>query len=198
MDIADRLTTIAATVTLTTAGWIVAASGIEIKPAAEPRPASVAAFAPTPVDRPAAPAGALIIPVEGVTADKLVDTYADARGGGTRSHEAIDIIAPRGTPVIAAAPGTIERLFASKDGGNTIYLRSADRRTIHYYAHLDRFAAGLAEKQSVARGQVLGTVGSTGNATTPHLHFAILLTAPEAEWWKPTMAINPYPLLRGR
>ena len=131
-------------------------------------------------------------------AEQLGDTFTDERGGGERLHEALDIMAPRGTRVLAAAPGTVERLFQSQAGGNTIYVRSNDRRTIHYYAHLDAYAPGLEEGDRVSRGEVIGTVGSSGNASeeAPHLHFAILRTTPDAEWWEPATAINPYPLLR--
>ena len=142
--------------------------------------------------------GRLIIPVQGVRADQLVDTWGQSRDDGARAHEAIDIMAPAGTPIVAAGAGTVEKLFLSEAGGNTIYVRAADRRTIHYYAHLQAYAAGLAEGQAVRRGQRLGTVGSTGNAdpAAPHLHFAILRVAPEAHWWEPTTAVDPFPLLR--
>lgn len=145
-------------------------------------------------------AGEYLLPVAGVRPEDLSDTFADARGGGTRVHEAIDIMAERGTPVLAATPGTVEKLFSSKAGGLTIYIRSLDRRTITYYAHLDGYAPSLAERQPVRQGQQLGTVGSTGNAdpAAPHLHFAIFQTTPEAGWWEPAHAINPYPVLRGR
>lgn len=140
----------------------------------------------------------LLVPVKNIRPSDLTDTFSDARGGGARLHEAIDIMAPRGTSVVAAAPGTIEKLFTSDAGGLTIYVRSDNRRTIHYYAHLDEYAKGLKEGQKVRRGQRLGTVGSSGNASqdAPHLHFAILQTTPDAEWWEPANAINPYPLLR--
>lgn len=142
----------------------------------------------------------LLIPVLNVRPADLSDTFTDSRGGGTRLHEAIDIMAPRGTSVLAAAPGTIERLFRSEAGGNTIYVRSGDGETIHYYAHLDRYAEGLREGQRIRRGQRLGTVGSSGNAAqdAPHLHFAILQTTPDAEWWEPANALNPYPILTGQ
>ena len=145
-----------------------------------------------------AAAGELMVPVLNVRPDELSDTFTDSRGGGERLHEAIDIMAPRGTSVVAASPGTIERLFQSDAGGLTIYVRSNDGRTIHYYAHLDEYAKGLTEGQKVRRGQRIGTVGSTGNASAdaPHLHFAILQTTPDAEWWEPANAVNPYPLLR--
>ncbi|MFM5929548.1 MAG: M23 family metallopeptidase [Novosphingobium sp.] len=142
----------------------------------------------------------LVIPVDGVQRHQLVDTFTEARANGARRHDAIDILAPLGTPVRAAAPGFIEKLFQSREGGNTIYLRSADRRVLYYYAHLDRYAAGLAERQSVAAGQVIGTVGYSGNANpaAPHLHFAINVTTPEARWWDKALAVNPYPLLMRR
>lgn len=145
-------------------------------------------------------AGELLIPVLNVRPGDLSDTYSDSRGGGERLHEAIDIMAPTGTSVVAAGPGVIEKLFRSDAGGKTIYVRSNDGRTIHYYAHLDEYAEGLKEGQKVRRGQRLGSVGSTGNASpdAPHLHFAILQTTPDSEWWEPANAVNPYPLLTRR
>lgn len=217
----DRLLTIVVTATLTSAVWIVGggtdlerANGLATQGAqarseggagSKAAQAKVArAPAAAAGDAVSAPIGAaptdLAIPVAGVRGRDLVDTFTQARGGGTRLHEALDIMAPRGTPVVAAAAGTIEKLFLSKPGGKTIYIRSPDRGTIHYYAHLHDYAPGLAEGQSVRRGQQLGSVGSTGNADPagPHLHFAILRTAPQAKWWEPSTPVNPYPLLRGR
>ena len=109
-------------------------------------------------------------------------------------------MAAEGTPVIAAAPGKVEKLFLSKPGGMTIYVRSPDGRMIYYYAHLRDYAPGLAEGQQVTAGQRLGSVGHTGNASPdgPHLHFALMQTTPEAKWYQPTVALNPYPLLVGR
>ena len=143
------------------------------------------------------PAG-LALPVVGIKATDLVDTYASARGAGRR-HDAIDIMAAEGTPVIAAADGTIEKLFNSVRGGTTIYERSVDRNWIYYYAHLSAYAPGLGEGQQVKRGQVIGRVGHTGDASPsgPHLHFAINRMAPGERWWNGT-AINPYPLLAGK
>lgn len=143
-------------------------------------------------------APALIIPVTGVRLDELVDTYTQARASGARRHDAIDILAPRGTAVIAAAPGTIEKLLLSKDGGNTVYVRSIDRRRIYYYAHLDSFAPGLDEGMTLRQGNLIGAVGSTGNAdpSAPHLHFAVWMTTPERKWWEEAVALNPFPLLR--
>ena len=120
-----------------------------------------------------APSG-LALPVMGIGPDNLVDTYDAARGEG-RSHDAIDIMADEGTPVIAAADGTIEKLFTSVRGGTTIYERSVDQKWVYYYAHLSAYAPGLAEGQQVKRGQVIARVGHTGDASPsgPHLHFAI-------------------------
>ena len=145
------------------------------------------------------PAG-LAIPVAGVKGGQLSDTYAQARAGGARVHDAIDIMAPRGTPVVAAAPGRVEKIFFSPGGGGkTLYIRSPDNRWVYYYAHLDQYAGGLAEGRSVTRGSLLGSVGSTGNASPegPHLHFAIHRMGP-GEKWHQGQAINPYPLLAGR
>ena len=139
----------------------------------------------------------LVIPVQGVKAGQLVDTFTQAREGGLRVHDAIDIMAPRGTPVLAAAAGTVEKLHTSAAGGLTIYLRCDDRRFIHYYAHLDQYAPGLVEGQRVTQGQMIGAVGITGNADPngPHLHFAVQQTSAEAKWYQPSLALNPYPLL---
>jgi len=138
-----------------------------------------------------------MIPVINVSAVDLIDNYSDERGGGTRLHQGIDIAAPAGTSVRASAPGTIERLFRSDAGGNTVYVRSEDRETIYYYAHLQDYAPGLNEGQQVRRGQRLGSVGSSGNAEpdAPHLHFEVMRTTPDAEWWEPAASVNPYPLL---
>ena len=140
----------------------------------------------------------LAIPVVGIKAGQLGDTYDDARGQGRR-HDAIDIMAAEGTPVIAAADGRIEKLFNSVRGGITIYERSADQNWMYYYAHLSAYAPGLAEGQQVKRGQVIGRVGHTGDANVagPHLHFAVNQMAPGERWWN-GRAINPYPLLAGK
>lgn len=140
--------------------------------------------------------GRLPIPVAGVAPAQLVDTWGQSRAGGARTHEAIDIMAERGTPVLAAAPGRVEKLFASHDGGNTVYVRSRDGRLVFYYAHLDAYRPGLAEGQGVRRGDLLGTVGATGNASAdaPHLHFSVKRMAPGESWHDGT-PVNPYPLL---
>jgi murein DD-endopeptidase MepM/ murein hydrolase activator NlpD len=142
----------------------------------------------------------LAIPVPGVRPGQLVDTYTQARAGGARTHDAIDIVAAEGTPVVAAADGTVEKLFFSAGGGgNTLYVRSPDQRWTYYYAHLQGYAPGLAEGQRIRRGQPIGRVGHTGNAVAagPHLHFAINRMQPGERWWQGS-PINPYPLLAGR
>ncbi len=225
MKFFDRLLTIVITATLTSALWIVfggpllndsevvrdtdeaevgapaeqpsleEAAEADDTPRTEPTDASAAPAAPANEQ---ASASGLMIPVAGVAADDLTDSFLERRGeNNERPHEAIDIMAARGTSVVAAAAGTVAKLHVSPAGGNTIYLRSADKETIHFYAHLDAYASGLREGQPIARGQRIGTVGSTGNAEedAPHLHFAILKTTADAEWWEPANAVNPYPLL---
>jgi murein DD-endopeptidase MepM/ murein hydrolase activator NlpD len=115
-----------------------------------------------------------------------------------REHHAIDIMAPRGTPVIAAAAGTVEKLFESQDGGHTIYIRRTDPVWIDYYAHLDTYVADLREGLVIRAGQQIGTVGSTGDADpgAPHLHYEIKQMAVGVNWWQ-GKNINPYSLLRG-
>jgi peptidoglycan LD-endopeptidase LytH len=143
--------------------------------------------------------GGLVVPVEGVSISDLVDTYTQSRAGGARVHNAIDIMAPHGTPVLAAAAGTVERLFYSRGGGGiTAYIRSEDGQWIYYYAHLQEYAPGLAEGQRVEQGQQIGTVGSTGNASPdgPHLHFAVHRMGPGDRWHGGT-PVNPFPLLAG-
>jgi len=144
------------------------------------------------------PAG-LAIPVAGVKPRELVDTYSQARAGGARVHDAIDIMAPTGTPVVAAAPGRVEKLFFSNGGGGiSVYIRSDDNLWTYYYAHLSAYAPGLHEGQHLLRGAPVGYVGVTGNANPagPHLHFAINRMAPGEKWYQGT-PINPYPLLAG-
>ena len=140
---------------------------------------------------------ALRVPVQGVLPQDLRDTYTDQRAGGARVHEAMDILAPRGTPVLAVDSGHIAKLFLSKPGGITLYQFDPTGHFAYYYAHLDRYAEGIAEGQTVQRGQLLGYVGSTGNANpeAPHLHFALLRLDAQKRWWKGT-AMNPFPYLR--
>jgi len=138
----------------------------------------------------------LTVPVQGVEPDKLVRSYHDARSGG-REHEALDILAPRGTPVVAVEDGTIAKLFNSKAGGITVYQFDPGQEYSYYYAHLDRYADGIKEGMPVRRGQVLGYVGTSGNAPkdTPHLHFAIFRLTADKHWWEGT-PIDPYDILK--
>jgi len=139
-------------------------------------------------------ARALKLPVEGVDRKDLRNTFADARG--SRTHEALDILAPRGTKVRAVEDGRVQKLFTSKAGGLTIYEFDPTQTFTYYYAHLDRYEDGLREGQMVKRGDVIGYVGSTGNASpdAPHLHFAIFRLGPEKQWWKGE-PINPFLVL---
>lgn len=136
------------------------------------------------------------MPVEGVKPDQLVRSFEERRDG-LRSHEAIDILAPRNTPVKAVEDGTIARLFESKAGGNTIYQFDPAEKYCYYYAHLERYADGLREGDKVQKGQVIGYVGTSGNApkNTPHLHFAIFKLTAAKHWWEGT-PIDPYDILR--
>ena len=129
---------------------------------------------------------------------QLVDTYTQSRGAGRR-HDAIDIMAPAGTPVLAAVDGRVVKLFASEAGGITLYQFDRDERYVHYYAHLQGYAPGIDEGRELRRGEVLGFVGSTGNANPdgPHLHYAIALLDADKRWHGGT-PVNPYPLLSGR
>jgi murein DD-endopeptidase MepM/ murein hydrolase activator NlpD len=145
------------------------------------------------------PAG-LAIPVVGIKPNQLTDTFTQARAGGARRHDAIDIMAPTGRPVVSAASGRVEKIFFSAGGGgNTVYVRSDDGRWMYYYAHLSAYAPGLQEGQRLLRGAPVGFVGTTGNANPagPHLHFAINRMEPGEKWYQGT-AINPYPLLAAK
>lgn len=139
---------------------------------------------------------ALVVPVAGVARSSLRDTYAEARG--ERVHEALDILAPRGTPVLSATDGRVLRLFNSKPGGLMVYATDRSERFILLYGHLDGYAEGLQDGMPLVRGQVIGYVGTTGNAPadTPHLHFGILRGEPNVSW-SVGVPVNPYPLLRG-
>jgi len=189
-------------------GWLLGAAMIVALAYARPRsaaaPASASPAAVSPAARWPAADGtsglrpALLVPVLGVNASDLKDTFDEMRGQG-RSHRAIDILAPRGTPVVAAVDGTIRKLFTSKAGGLTIYQFDPEEKRVYYYAHLDTYAGGLAENAFVRQGSVIGYVGTSGNSPvgTPHLHFSIEDLPPTKEWWK-GVPVNPYPLLTGR
>ncbi|WP_028917235.1 M23 family metallopeptidase [Pseudoxanthomonas sp. J35] len=187
---------------------------VEVNPTRTPAPMADVASAPAPTPgyppQPATPPvtlsprsvppaspSPLLVPVQGIEASALQDTFAGARSAG-RQHDAIDIMAPAGTPVLAVADGTVEKLFDSRQGGLTLYQFEPSGRLAYYYAHLQGYADGIAEGQALRRGQVIGYVGSTGNASpdAPHLHFAIFVLGPERRWWEGT-AVNPYPVLRG-
>ncbi len=144
-----------------------------------------------------APSG-LVIPVQGVRAAEITDTWGQSRENGARAHEGTDIMAPGGTPVLAAAAGTVEKLFDSGAGGHTLYIRSRDGRWRYYYAHLAAYAAEMREGLGVRAGQHIGFVGDTGNAGPGnyHLHFGVARIAPGERWYQGT-PVNPYPLLAG-
>jgi len=158
--------------------------------------AANANLASNSLGQPAAP-GKLMIPVLGIKPEQLVDTFSASRSAG-RVHEAIDIIAPAGTPVIAAADGKILKFHDSVPGGITIYQLSSDEKFIYYYGHLQRRADGLKEGDVVRQGSTIGFVGDTGNsgAGNYHLHFAISIPTDPKRFWEGDN-INPYPLLTG-
>ncbi len=173
-------------------------------PSPSPTPAASPGASPQAQGLPGDPAAALasmrlLIPVEGVKPEQLQDTFKDSRSEG-RVHDAIDIVAPRGTPVLAATDGRIVKLFNSAKGGITFYqLAAADEHYVLYYAHLERYADGLAEGHVARRGETVGYVGDTGNATpgNTHLHFQVYRVADIKHFWTGEN-INPYPLLRGQ
>ncbi|HEY0020748.1 MAG TPA: M23 family metallopeptidase [Longimicrobium sp.] len=137
----------------------------------------------------------LVIPVAGVRAAELKNTYGAARSGG-RAHKGVDIFAAKGTPVVAAAAGVIVKRDSNAVGGVSVYQRDLDARTIYYYAHLNGWRAGLKEGDLVRQGEVIGYVGSTGNVSgSPHLHFAVFTVTDPNRWWK-GRDLNPYTLLR--
>jgi peptidoglycan LD-endopeptidase LytH len=175
-------------------------------PAAGPEPVRAAAAgpeatAPLPAgERIRWEGGLLTVPVAGIERSAIASSWGDPRGGGTRLHRGNDILAPGGTPVIAAAEGIVEKLYWSAGGGgNTLYVRSPDGRWSYYYAHLAGYAPGMAEGAWVRAGQPIGYVGDTGNAGTgnTHLHFGMSVMAPGDRWWQ-GRAVDPTPLLAGR
>lgn len=179
-----------------------APSTITARPARAPATTSPVApppvsTTPLPAATTSAPIPKLAMPLAGLTTAQLRDTFSETRGG-ERAHEALDIIAPAGTPVLAVADGHVEKLFTSVRGGLTIYQFDPSGRYAYYYAHLQRYAPSLVDGRKVKQGEVIAYVGSTGNAdpATPHLHFAVFELGPERQWWKGT-AVNPYPLLGG-
>ena len=139
----------------------------------------------------------LIIPVPGVQPSELRDTFNEMRGGGSRKHEALDILAPRGTPVLSASSGRVLKLHNSVDGGLMVYAADSSNRFVLLYGHLDHYAEGLHDGLLLRQGQLIGYVGTTGNApaNTPHLHFAIAHPKDVKLWWTGD-AIDPRPLLQ--
>ena len=182
-----------------------ASAKVDVKPTKDAEPPPMAP--PTPAVAAPTPAAAgstvdelrgrgLTLPVQGIKREQLTDTFNDMRGT-SRRHEALDVIAPRDTPVLAVEDGTIAKLFLSEAGGITIYQFDPSSSYAYYYAHLDRYADGLKEGAQVKRGQVLGYVGTTGNAPrdTPHLHFAIFKLGDDRRWWEGT-PVDPYSVLK--
>jgi murein DD-endopeptidase MepM/ murein hydrolase activator NlpD len=168
-------------------------------PFGTPAPPAPATPAPSPqalMQPPVVAPSGLVIPVAGVRPEQLQDTFNDARSEGRR-HDAIDIIAPRGTPVLAAADGRVIKLFQSDKGGVTLYQLGTDERTVYYYAHLERYADGLSEGHVARRGETIAYVGDTGNVTPGnyHLHFQIYTVADPKKFYSGNN-LNPYDLLR--
>ena len=145
------------------------------------------------------PVAVLTVPVAGYPRGAITDNWGDARGGGSRRHHGTDIMAPGGATVVAAAPGRVEKLFESELGGTTLYLRSADRRWIYYYAHLSGYAPGVVEGMRVRAGQALGYVGDTGDAGPGnyHLHFGMQRMQAGQRWYQGE-DVDPYRWLTGR
>jgi peptidoglycan LD-endopeptidase LytH len=166
------------------ADTLVAPAAVEDSNAVRPTPEELAELA-----------SELIVPVAGVQPNDLLDTFDEARGA--RRHNALDILAPRSTPVLSAADGRIQKLYTSQAGGLMVYASDPNNRFVLMYAHLDRYADGLKDSSEVRRGDTIGFVGTTGNAPpdVPHLHFAIARTTNVARWWT-GMPIDPRPLLR--
>jgi peptidoglycan LD-endopeptidase LytH len=181
-----------------------ASTKVEVKPTKKEEPTPVSPPPAAVMSPPPAVSGApgdlrsrnLTLPVQGIKRDELQDTFNDMRGS-SRRHEALDVLAPRNTPVLAVEDGSIAKLFLSDAGGITIYQFDPTSAYAYYYAHLERYADGLKEGQTVKRGQVLGYVGTTGNAPrdTPHLHFAIFKLGEDKKWWQGT-PIDPYSVLK--
>ncbi|WP_010187255.1 M23 family metallopeptidase [Sphingomonas sp. PAMC 26605] len=184
------------------AAWIAL---LALLPEASRRIESSAAPSPAGTPLPAAGAAALgegsvlAVPVGGMRRQDLRDSWGDPRENGLREHHGADLMAPSNTPVTAAAPGMVEKLWVSAAGGTTVYVRSPARNWTYYYAHLSGYAPGLQEGQSVKVGDVLGYVGDTGNAGAGnfHLHFGLTHTTPDQHWYEGT-DVDPYPYLAGK
>ncbi len=163
------------------------------------RRVTTVASAPDPAAEVPAPIGQLTVPVAGIDRRTIMDSWNDPREGGSRGHHGTDIPAPAGTPVLAAAPGRVEKLFQSARGGTTLYIRSPDRHWIYYYAHLSGYAPGLTVGQAVQAGQTIAYVGDTGDAGAGnyHLHFGMQRMQPGERWYQGE-DVNPFPMLAGR
>lgn len=133
----------------------------------------------------------LLMPLEKIDVERLKGSFYETHGGS--QHKAVDILSPRNTPIHAVEDGTIARLFESRLGGHTIYEIDPSNRFVYYYAHLESYADGLKDGDAVKKGQVIGYVGTSGNAppNTPHLHFSIGVMGPKKQTWK-TFDIDPY------
>ena len=167
-------------------------------PRTGPRAAAVTAPPPAPLDSATiALMGTLAFPVAGIDSTRLDDSFADPRDGGSRTHHAIDIMAPRGSAVLAVQDGRILRLSKSDKGGTTIYATDLTEHFVYYYAHLDRYHANIYDGRPLVRGDTIGYVGTSGNApeNLPHLHFQVMRMPPDKKFWVGE-PINPYPLLR--
>ena len=140
----------------------------------------------------------LRLPIDGSNVEMWRGGFDERRGGGSRGHEAFDILSPRNTPVHAVENGTVAKIFESKAGGHTVYQFNPDGTRVYYYAHLERYENGLHEGQPIVQGEVVGYVGTSGNAppNTPHLHFAIFQLGADKRWWQGT-AIDPYDVFKG-
>lgn len=192
-------TTLALLATLAACARPVATAPAPARPAAPPP----AANEPAPVSSAVAAieylrARQLTVPVAGVDPSHIHDSFGDERDGGARTHRAIDILAPRGTPVLAADDGIVLRLSTSTLGGITIYAADPAERMVYYYAHLERYRSGLAQGDLLTKGDTIGYVGTTGNApkNVPHLHFQVMrMPADPRSYWNGE-PINPYPILR--
>ncbi len=174
----------------------IAAVTFATAPAGEPKAAATAMAKAADLE-PALLGRSIAFPLPESFRNGLRDTFDERRG--TKRHEALDVMAPRGTPVTAMDDGRVMKLFTSVPGGLTLYQSDPSQRYVYYYAHLDSYAPGLREGAEVKRGELIGYVGSTGNASAdaPHLHFTILRMGPEKQWWKGE-PVNPYPYLAGR
>lgn len=194
-DDAERRTPAASTAaTIVLSASTPASTSAGIRHPAPPAAASTGASTSASTSHSEIAPGSLLLPVAGVDASQIRDNFDQVRGN--ERHDALDIMAPRGTPVLAVADGRIAKLFTSKPGGLTVYQFDTSGRFVYYYAHLESYADGLTEGALLNRGDRIGSVGSSGNAApaAPHLHFAVFLLGPGREWWKGT-AMNPFPML---